>query len=304
MPNLRHLDTNDYYPRDIREFDPRKCFRLWSNGQLGPITTSTTTGVATSGGGHNTGNFHLSNNYSDTNASGVRICDIERSSAYSGEVTPFFTLVGKNIVSGDPPASRAWLSDRCTPVNPKMVAGMFEMDSYARVRYRGGAADHDFVPRIGFSQGHNTFDVNDTQTDFQNAICFTCSRSEQTWRTHTNAAFAVTDPGPPVIETGSRVRTDTGIRVDEWHTLGVWVNAAGTQVKYYIDGRCVEVVNGREKIPNKFTNPLFVEGSVNTSSTGTAIGGGVALRGTGIITTNTPRLDIQWCVIRVFMDRP
>lgn len=302
MPNLRHLDTNDYYPHDIREFDPRKCFRLWSNGVLGPVTGATSTGLAPSTGGHHTGNFHLSNNYFDTDASGPRVVDIERSVAYSGDVRPFFTLVGKQLASGG--VSRGWLSDRCTPTNPKLVAGMFEMDSFARVRYRGGGSDHTHCPRIGFSQGHLTFDVNDATSDFRNAICFTCSRSEQTWRTHTNAAWEVTDPGPPQVEAGFRERVDTGVRVDEWHTLGVRVNAAGTEAKYYIDGRCVHVVRGADKIPNKSANPSFVEGSGNVSSTGTAIGGGAALRGDGAITTNTPRLDIQWCVIRVFMDRP
>jgi len=301
MSNVPRYNLTEHYPFDAREFDPRKCFRLWSNGQLGPQNTATSTGLASTRGGHNTGNFHLSNNYSDTN-SPPRVVDIERSSAYSEEATPYFTLVGKSLINNT--ISRAWLSDRCTPVNPKLMGGMFEMDSFARVRFRGLAADHDFSARIGFSQGHFTFDANSESEDFQNSLCFTASRGETTWRTHTCANFLVSDPGPPIISTGYRERIDTGVRVDEWHTLGVWINAAGTEARYFIDGRCVHFVNDPLHIPNRITNPSFIEGNTDTAQNGPNIAGGVALRGTGNITTNTPRLDVQWCVMRVFMERP
>lgn len=295
MTNLRYFDNNKHYPSDIREFDHRQCFRLWSCGMLGPQVTSTSTGSASGVGGHHTGNFHLSNNYSDS-ISPPRILDVERSVQYSTDIDPFFTLVGKNGTT----ITRGWLSDRCTAGNPKLLGGMFEMDSYARVRFRGGGSDHDIVPRIGFSPGHATFDISATAADFVNIAAFTCSRSEQTWFAHTNAGWAVVDFGPPVIEQGSRQRVDTGIRVDEWHTLGVWMSKAGDEVKYFIDGRCVHRVTGKEKIPNKFMNPGFVEGT----AFGDGIAGGVAVRGTGTITTNTPKLDVEWCVLRVFMDRP
>lgn len=296
MPSLRFLDNKDYYPFDVREFDHTKCFRLWSNGLLGPQVTSTFTGTVTAGGGHHTGNFLLSNNYLDA-FSPARVVDIERSVEYSTNADPFFTLVGKAVGAGT--VSRAWLSDRVTTINPKLVAGMFEMDSYARVRYRGGSSDHDFSPRVGYTPGHQTFDISDAAYNFTNCAGFTCSRAEQTWFAHTNANWAY-DPGPPATETGVRNRVDTGIRVDEWHTLGVWINKAGDEVRYFIDGKCVHRVTGRENIPNKFTNPSFVEGS----AFGNGLGCGVGIRGTGALAANTPRLDIAWCVSRVFMERP
>lgn len=295
MANLRYFDNLAHYPADIREFDHRQCFRLWSCGMLGPQVTSTSTVPSTGAGGHHTGNFHLSNNYSDA-TSPPRILNLERSVEYSKDIDPFFTLVGKDGTT----ITRGWLSDRCTAGNPKLVGGMFEMDSYARVRYRGGGSDHDITPRIGFSQGHATLDINTSGADFSNSASFTCSRSEQTWFAHTNAAWSILDFGPPVIEQGKRQRVNTGIRVDEWHTLGVWMNKTGDEVRYFIDGRCVHRVTGKENIPNKFTIPTFVEGT----PLGDALGGGVALRGTGTITTNTPKLDVEWCVIRVFMERP
>lgn len=294
MANLRYFDNLAHYPADIREFDHRQCFRLWSCGLLGPQVTSTSSGAATGTGGHHTGNFHLCNNYSDS-TSPPRIVDLERSVEYSKDIDPFFTLVGKDGRS----ITRAWLSDRCTATNPMLLAGMFEMDSYARVRYRGGGSDHDITPRIGFSQGHAQLDINSATTDFVNSAAFTCSRSEQTWFANTNAAWQL-DLGPPVVEIGKRNRVNTGIRVDEWHTLGVWMSKAGDEVRYFIDGRCVHRVTGKENIPNKFMNPGFVEGT----AFGDSLGGGVALRGTGTITTNTPKIDVEWCVIRVFMERP
>lgn len=283
MPSVsRFIRDTDFYPFDVREFDPQKCFRLFSAG----VSDATNTSIILAGGARS-GNMVVNVPINEGGAGVNKSCDQATVYEYGASGANFIRLTGRD--NGASNVSRSWLSDRWLPRNGQLFFGQFEMDTTCRVRYfsRDGK-NSNFCPRIGWSGGHQDYDVNvggGDPTTMSDIAAFLVSRNETTWRTHTCA----TQPDSSVVG----IRTDTGIRCDEWHTLRVWVSKDAKEIVYSIDGVAVD----------RITDPRLIASLSTIVASGNGMQGGAVLRGFQTGLTDYPQLDIEWCLIRIFMDR-
>jgi hypothetical protein len=136
--------------------------------------------------------------------------------------------------------SRAWLSERDNNgEQPAILAGVFEMECSARVKIdKNSTTQCSF--RVGFFNGH--VPAGDPPSDV-NGINFQVFGGETTWHVLLCVNANNDDPSEQFI------LVDTEVSCDEWHVLRVWANAAGTAVRFYIDGNMVYENTDGSKIP-------------------------------------------------------
>lgn len=279
MPKIKYHRDPGFYPLDPRENDPTKCFKLFSGG----FAEGRNSDIIAAGGARS-GTMVATIPFNEGGgALGDRSADITSHPTYGRENASFIRFTAKNTGT----VCRSWITDRWLPLNGQVFFGRFEMETTVRCRFfiRDGNAT-DICPRIGFSGGHQDFTFDASPNGLSQAGCFTVSKTETTWRTHSSADLGL----------GAGVQTrrvDTGIRADEWHTLRVWVSAKGDEIVYSIDGVVVDRV----------TDPTFIATSPAIVGVGDGMSGGAVLRGQGVALTNQPQLDIEWCLVRMFMDR-
>jgi hypothetical protein len=199
---------------------------------------------------------------------------------YSGSTVNYVTIT----LSTGVPQPRGWVSDRPNAgVQPRLVCGMQEMVFAARVRMNRNSQTN-FTLRSGFSQGHaepvlDPAFVGDGQV---NAACFYCAGSKTTWHTLCAANYNPTAD----IPTGNAVELDTGIPVGDWNVLKIWSNAAGTEVRFYIDGILVNTVTTASAIPTVLTADAQANGNWMMPCTST--------RGTTDGLSQPASFDLDW----------
>lgn len=266
-----------FYPFDIREFDPHKCVRMYCDGML-PEDQNT---VIRPTGGARSGDMVITIPYSES-VNGDRSASVVRIQDYSSNSSGYIRIQTKNNIIL---MSRSWISDRTLPAQGQLYLGPYEMDTTARVRYnRNGNTGSILVsPRVGWHTGH-VDNVPNSGLGMTETAAFTVLNNETTWFTHTCTTKA--------NNTEEVNRINTGINCDEWHTLRVYAPAGGKQVIYSIDGSVVHIENNDLYLPN---NPAIVP-------IGQGLQGGLTLRSVETL-TNHPWLDVQWVLIRIFMDR-
>lgn len=197
---------------------------------------------------------------------------------YDGATLHYARLTMATLTSN----SRAWISDRPnTSMQPEIVCGRAEMNFVARVRFNRNSQTQ-MTARVGFPQAHAEPDITYTKGDGQvNCCAFYCAGSKSTWWVLSCSNYTE-DPG---FETGQAEQYDTGISVADWHTLRVWVNAAGTEARFYVDDVLVRTITGTviptEANADPYANGNWIMPASSVRSTDTGI-------------SATASLDIDW----------
>jgi hypothetical protein len=270
------FESVDHSFPDAREFDIRKCCRMFGNCAAKTPTNGLVIGSMnvwnpTIGGG---GNLSLVADYSSDFAQKY------------GLAIPITTGL------------RVAVSDRVGGQNSNLMAGQFEMDCTARVKFVKTNAD-ETVPRIGFSAGHITYVPN--VTPFYACICFTTYGSEANWFAH----LSVNGQGGYGDPFFQEKRIDTGVRTDGWSTLHVWVRRDGKQAQFWANGRLVHNEIDPAFIPRRdnFVGNVNMSEEVNISGNGSTLNnGGITLR--GVQTFAQPAtLEVDWVRTRYFLKR-
>jgi len=165
--------------------------------------------------------------------------------------------------------SRGWISERNLLAGGTVIlAGAYEMECSARVRLiRNGDTQTGF--RIGFIQGHVSSD--DPPADVS-AVNFQIVGNKSTWHVVCKAVSV----SYPYI--------DTGIAANDWHVLRVWVNAAGTIARWYIDG--VQV--------HEETDPTHLPNASNTPAAGNRMHAGALIRVSDLGASIVDEMHIDW----------
>lgn len=176
--------------------------------------------------------------------------------------------------------SRAWISDRpSTGMQPEIICGRAEMTLAARVRFNRNSQT-EMTARVGFSQAHAEPVPTDTKGDGQINCCgFFCAGNKSTWHALSCSNYSEFD------QTGQAEQYNTGASVSDWHTLRVWVNAAGTEARFYVDDVLVTTMTGNV-IPTEATADPFGNGNWMMASS--------AVRSTATGISATASLDIDW----------
>jgi len=271
------LNSVDASHPDSREYDIRSCSRLFANCATktpsnGLVLGNMNVYLPSSGGG----NMTLSGAYNTGAAQ-----------SYQMSIPQTTGL-------------RVWIADRVVAANQTLWAGMFEMDTTARVRWNKTGQD-DTMPRIGFSQGHITWEAGNP---FASCLAFTCTGTETTWRAHISIT---TDNDTPLIE---EKRIDTGVSISDWATLHVWVDQEGKNAKFYANGRLVYHERDPLMIPRQDNHGYKFSGRIDSAWNPEIVknydaslnNGGVTLR--GLQNNASPAtFDVDWVRIRYFTKR-
>jgi hypothetical protein len=266
---LNSVDASHY---DSREYDIRSCSRLFANC----ASKTPTNGLVL-------GNMNLS---IPTSSGGT----VALSAAYNAGAAQLYQM-------SIPQSSglRVSLTDRVAATSQTLWAGMFEMDTTARVRWNKTGQD-DTMPKIGFCQ---------YSASVASIIAFTCTGTETTWRVH--IAITTNDNGSLVIE---EKRINTGVSISDWTTLHVWVDQDGKHAKFYANGRLVYHERDPLWIPradnHKYKLSTRVDADWNpeivTNYADSLNNGGVTLRGTQN-NASPATFDVDWVRIRYFTKR-
>lgn len=176
---------------------------------------------------------------------------------------------------GNPDACRAWISERQTGINPKLMAGFFEMESRNRVRFNRNSST-TVQAMSGFFMAHS--DPLDP-TQFANACTFWCFGSRTTWQVVLHSEYFAADPIEGTPEEGYRKVVETNIGVADWHELRVWVAANASEAKFWIDGTLVHHETDSRYIPSGQTY-----GKAFSVDGGYGIHSGVNIRHKGTVT--------------------
>lgn len=277
---------------DAREYDIRSCCRMFGNCATktpadGLVVGTMNVWLPTTG---NTGTIDLNRTY-DSNAS----------QRYN------FRLPANT------PSPRCAFSDRPGGQNTHLMAGMFEMDCTARVRWLKSAGTNDgSVPRIGFSAGHITYiPITDAAANpFYACVAFTCYGLEQTWFAHLsvngqNFVPGMTGNGPDFYER----RVNTNVPISDWNTLHVWISRDGKQAEFFANGILVHRETDPEYIPRRDnyrgSGPSILNEAPNPLSGAngnTLNNGGFTLRGEHALATPVS-VELDWVRTRYFLKR-
>jgi hypothetical protein len=270
---------------DAREFDIRSCCRMFANCSTktpsnGLVLGNMNVWIPTSSGG----SISLVPNYT----------------AESSQLYEFLIPQTTGL--------RVGLSDRVAAQNSNLMAGEFEMDCTARIRWNRVSAD-ETVPRIGFSAGHITYRPLDdaTPAPFYACIAFTCFGSEQTWRAHLSVNGTSYLPGDngkgPVFY---ERRIDTGVPIGDWNNLHVWVSRDGKQVEFFANGELVYRETDPEFIPRRdnFVGNVDINEEISVSGNGSTLNnGGFTLRGVQTLPSGAVPVQLDWIRVRYFLKR-
>jgi hypothetical protein len=208
---------------------------------------------------------------------------------------------------------RVALSDRVGGSNSNLMAGQFEMDCTARVRWaKLDQQDDQTVPRIGFSAGHITYlpltDAN--PNPFYACVAFTCYGTEQTWFAHLSVNGGswlpgMTGKGPVFFEK----RVNTNVPIFNWNTLHVWISRDGKQADFFANGVLVHRETDPSYIPRRDNyvgaNNINAEAPDPLSSgvPDTLNNGGFTLRGSQALLSGFVPVQVDWVRTRYFLKR-
>lgn len=272
---------------DAREFDIRRCCRMFANCS-----------TKTPANGLVVGNMNV---WNPTIGGGGTIT-LEPDYENGGSPAQYFTFVV-------PPTTgnRIALSDRVGGNNSNLLAGQFEMDCTARVRWAKDNRD-ETVPRIGFTQGHITYvpTYEASPNPFNSCIAFTNYGDETTWFAHLCVNGSSWIPGEGFIgPIAFERRVNTNVPVDVWNTLHVWVSRDGRQVDFFANGVLVHRETDPAFIPRRdnFAGADITQ-ELGSVSGGTCNNGGFTLRGQQLNGAGLARpVDIDWIRVRYFPKR-
>jgi hypothetical protein len=79
---------------------------------------------------------------------------------------------------------------------------------------------------------------------------------------------------------------DTGAVASDWNVLRVWINAAGTEARFYVNGALVYTVTDADELPN----------AGNTPAAGNRLQSGASLRVNGT-TDSAPEMHLDWMAV-------
>ena len=142
---------------------------------------------------------------------------------------------------GNPDACRAWISERQTGLNTKLMCGFFEMESRNRVRFNRNSST-TVQAMSGFFMGHA---APADPPGFANACTFWCYGSRTTWQVLLSSELDMSGPGG-----GFSKIVETSVAVADWHELRVWVAADASEAKFWIDGTLVHHETDSRYIPS------------------------------------------------------
>lgn len=254
---------------DVREFDPRKCCRVFLDAYDGSSFTATAVGT-------------------------VRHCNYARQTSgtishtmqYDDRVGNFFSFTSASSTAG----SRCWITDRVGVVQNALMAGIAEMDVQAMVRIP--VASVSTGANVGFVAAHGA--PGDLMPNGLHFEAYNASGKGTTWFACTNAANAL---GNPVS-----TRIDTGISVLDWHALRVWINKDATRAVWTID----DVVVREERNPKLFPTweNQVARGDLNPNIVAAQNGlqACCRVRADDSATNDAGSLDVNWFLYRYFRE--
>jgi len=248
---------------DIRELDVRKCIRGFMDG----------TNIGTMG---------------------------ECSTASNGTLTFFdscspselgYAQMANAVSTG---VSRVWISDRNGLTNSRFAPGEFECDSFAKVRIPLHTTVNGGVVRVGFFPGHTASEA------YADGAYFHCNAvgsagAATTW----SIVLAVNQSSVFTVEPYLFVK-NTGVAVNSWATLGVWINKNATEALWYINGKVVY----RETNPDRIPSTRYIRDIYGTlSGAGLQAGASFRMQTSNVETAVVLKVDVEWCRYRYYMER-
>jgi hypothetical protein len=277
--------TNESVFADHREFDARKCARLFANFGCKSLSHL---GRA--------GDFNVFNPV-------VNGGSLTSASEYGSDALHSIQMrCNASAIS----STRTWISERISAANTGLMGGMFEMDCTARVRVVIRESSVGSVARVGFHQGHVTFEPNNKALQFNSIVAFTHAGSEGNWSVHLSSNGQGLDGnGNPVPENKIK-RIDTGFSVDQFRTLHVWISPNGKRAKFYVDGKMVHHEIDETYIPRR-ENFISTTGPLSDTTDYSGQGGTLNASGLCIRSEATEStvnaLVADWLRTRFFFER-
>lgn len=191
--------------------------------------------------------------------------------------------------------SRVWISDRNGLTNSGFVPGVFECDSFAKVRVSVNTSVNGSVSRVGFFPGHTASD------SYASGAYFECQKVGSAPAPTTWSVVLAVNQDSIWSSSPYLLVKDTGVAVSSWATLGVWINKAATEVLFYINGKVVY----RETNPDRIPSVGKMGGSLGAATNGAGLQAGASLRmqlanadAAGVMV-----VDVEWCRYRYYMER-
>lgn len=190
---------------------------------------------------------------------------------------------------GNADGCRAWISERQSLTNTKLMAGFFEMESRNRVRFNRNSST-TVQSMSGFFMGHA---APADPPGFANACTFWCFGSRTTWQVLLSSELDMSGPGG-----GFQKIVETNISVADWHELHVWVAADASEAKFWIDGTLVHHETDSDYIPSgqEFGKAFSVDNGYGMHS-------GVMIRHLGTVTIESS-VDADYVYSKFITSRP
>ena len=199
-------------------------------------------------------------------------------------------LAPKVIGSG-----RCWISDRQGVANQGFTLGAFECDSFAKVRIPLNTPANGSVCRVGYFPGHLDYATYDNGAYFSCITPAGAAAGTTTW----SIVLVVNAQSTLTVPTYQFVK-DTGVLVNSWATLGVWVNKDATEVLFYINGKVVY----RDTNPDHIVSVRQMVSFANAKTLAIGLQCGVSLRMGSIAEASVlMKVDVEWCRYRHYMER-
>lgn len=255
---------------DHREFDPRRCCRIFIDAYDGTSLTATTTGAIRHC------NFYRA-------ASGV----VSHTNLYDSRVGNYFQLYAATATAG----SRCWLSERVSAFQNALTAGLAEMDVQAMVRIPTPALGAG--ANVGFFAAHGV-----PGPLMYNSIQFEAYSADDRARTW----FACTNLYDAANSTTISTRVDTKIPVTDWHALRVWVNKDGNRAVWTIDDVVVREERNASLFPTWANLVARGESAVDIVAASNGMQGGCRVRADDAGVNEELYLDVNWMLYRYFRE--
>jgi len=213
------------FPVEIRDYNLQKCARMSSD-------------------------FFNVGDFVETTG-GTTVATISYASEFSAQYQTA-GVVAMTVPNTAVASTRAYIRDTTTGA---MAFGFGEMDVMARCRFTAGAPNAgDIYVRVGIFTNAIA-----EQTAFRtaNGLLFERKAGETTWFASVYKAYDGT--------TGVMKRTNTFVPVDQWATLGIWVNPSATQAIFTVNDTVVHVET--ESIPDSSVSSHTVGLAIQASGT-------------------------------------
>jgi hypothetical protein len=255
--------TTQSFPIDPREWDPYKGVRIFSD----MFQLEDWTGFATATVGAEGTTPSASSTFSFTDPSGP-------------VAGTSFVGIGNAKAAG----AKSELRDRTSSsIDPGIVFGVYEMDYLVRARFTSLTAVETMI-RLGFYDDVADLAANESKNGLyfyiKNQTSVAGTLRVGIFKNWTGTASA----------TSYRFLKDTGIKMDTYKTLGIYVNKDATDVVFTVDGTIVH--RQSNDIPNRLT--------MTTASERCQVG--AAMQATATTTTGV-QLELDYMQYRAFVNR-